>query len=258
MDKQKLEELLQSVASGSLTPQDACDRLKDLPFQDLGFANIDLHRGLRQGLPEVVFCPGKTAEQITEIMRRLFAEHDLVLATRATPEIAQAVKQDLAGVVYHEQSRCLTLGDFPEPDSALPAVNVITAGTADLPVAEEACLILAAARVPISKTYDVGVAGLHRLLHRLPDLRRASASIVVAGMDGVLPTVVAGLLPGPVIAVPTSVGYGANFQGIAPLLTMLNSCAAGLTVVNVDNGFGAGVAAFRIVSMANKTAKSIS
>jgi len=257
MDKRRLEELLQSVASGSLSPQDACERLKDLPYQDLGYANLDSHRGIRQGLPEVVFCPGKTTTQIVEIMRRQFAEHDLVLATRANEEIARAVQQELAGVVYHEQSRCLSLGDFPEPDAALPVVNIITAGTADLPVAEEAAIILSAAKVPVLKTYDVGVAGIHRLLDRLPELRKGSASIVVAGMDGVLPSVVAGLLSGPVIAVPTSVGYGANFQGIAPLLTMLNSCAAGLTVVNIDNGFGAGVAAFRVVSV-NRSVNSIS
>jgi hypothetical protein len=249
MDKHRLEELLLAVASGQVSPAQACDQLKQLPYEDLGFANLDSHRGLRQGLPEVVFCPGKTAAQISEIMRRLFANHDLVLATRATPEVAAAVKEELAGVQYREQARILILGDVPAADQALPAVNVITAGTADIPVAEEAALVLECAAVKVARTYDVGVAGIHRLLDRLAELRTGAASIVVAGMDGVLPSVVAGLLPGPVIAVPTSIGYGANFQGIAPLLTMLNSCAAGLTVVNIDNGFGAGIAAFRVLSL---------
>lgn len=193
MDRHKLEELLAAVASGSVSPQDACDRLKHMPYQDLGFAKVDSHRGVRQGLPEVVFCPGKTPEQIAEIMRRLFAEHDLVLATRATPEVAQAVRKELAGVHYHEQSRILLLGDLPKADPELPVVNIISAGTADVPVAEEAALILEAARVRVLKTYDVGVAGLHRLLDKLPELSKNGASIVVAGMDGVLPSVVAGL-----------------------------------------------------------------
>jgi NCAIR mutase (PurE)-related protein len=249
MDKHRLEELLLAVASGQVSPAQACDQLKQLPYEDLGFANLDSHRGLRQGLPEVVFCPGKTAAQISEIMRRLFANHDLILATRATPEVAAAVKAELAGVQYREQARVLILGDVPAPDQALPAVNIITAGTADIPVAEEAALVLECAAVNVVRTYDVGVAGIHRLLDRLTELRKGATSIVVAGMDGVLPSVVAGLLPGPVIAVPTSIGYGANFQGIAPLLTMLNSCAAGLTVVNIDNGFGAGIAAFRVLSL---------
>lgn len=249
MDRKRLEELLHSVASGSLTPKDACERLKDLPYVDLGFANLDSHRTVRQGLPEVIFCPGKTAQQIVEIMRGLSAHHDLVLATRASIEVAEYVRSELTGVHYHESARMLVFGEFPAADPHFPAVNIISAGTADLPVAEEAALVLKAAGVQVVCTYDVGIAGIHRLLDRLPALRENAVSIVVAGMDGVLPSVVAGLLPGPVIGVPTSVGYGANFAGVAPLLTMLNSCAAGLTVVNVDNGFGAGVAAFRALYM---------
>jgi NCAIR mutase (PurE)-related protein len=249
MDKHKLQHLLQSVASGEVAPSAAYERIKDLPYQELGFATLDSHRGVRQGLPEVVFCPGKTPQQISQIMRRLFAHHDLVLATRAEPHVAEKVGDDLPEVQYFEQSRMLVLGTLPDADESMPSVNVISAGTADVPVAEEAAMVLQAAGVGVMRTYDVGVAGIHRLLDRLPELRLNAASIVVAGMDGVLPSVVAGLLPGPVIAVPTSIGYGANFQGIAPLLTMLNSCAAGLTVVNIDNGFGAGVAAFRILSL---------
>jgi NCAIR mutase (PurE)-related protein len=249
MDKRKLEDLLGAVARGEVTPEAASEQLKHMPYQDLGFATLDSHRGLRQGLPEVVFCPGKTSAQVTEIMRRLYSNHEVVLATRATPEMAKEVQTELAGVQYDELSRMLVLGDMPEVDKKLPAVNIVSAGTADLPVAEEAAMLLQAAGVAVVRTYDVGVAGIHRLFDRLPELQKNAVSIVVAGMDGVLPSVVAGLLSGPVIAVPTSVGYGASFQGIAALLTMLNSCAAGLTVVNIDNGFGAGVAAFRVLQL---------
>jgi hypothetical protein len=252
MDRDRLEELLKAVANGKVSPEDALEQVKDLPYKDLGFAMLDSHRGVRQGLPEVVFCPGKTAEQIIEIMRSLYAHHDLVLATRATAGVAQEVRTELPGVVYREQSRALILGDMPTVDVTLPVVNIISAGTADVPVAEEAALLLEACRMPVARTYDVGVAGIHRLLDRLPELRRNPITIVIAGMDGVLPSVVAGLLEGPVIAVPTSIGYGASFEGVAALLTMLNSCAAGLTVVNIDNGFGAGVAAFRAASLLKK------
>lgn len=249
MDKHKLEELLGAVASGAISPEAACEQLKHMPFENLGFATLDSHRGLRQGLPEVVFCPGKTSAQVVEIMRRLYSNHEIVLATRATPEMASEVKAELPGVQYHELSRILILGDMPDVDKSLPSVNVISAGTADLPVAEEAAIVLQAAGVAVVRTYDVGVAGIHRLFDRLPELQKNGVSIIVAGMDGALPSVVAGLLSGPVIAVPTSVGYGASFNGIAALLTMLNSCAAGLTVVNIDNGFGAGVAAFRVLQL---------
>ncbi|HEY9772915.1 MAG TPA: nickel pincer cofactor biosynthesis protein LarB [Planktothrix sp.] len=250
MDRSKLEELLKAIASGAVSPQDGLESIKNLPYQDIGFANLDSHRGLRQGMPEVVFCPGKSSAQIVEIMRTLYANHDLLLATRATAEVAAEVRAELPGVVYREQARALTLGDIPEADKSLPAVNIICAGTADVPVAEEAALLLETCAVPFTRLYDVGVAGIHRLLDRLPELRRNHITIVIAGMDGALPSVVGGLLEGPVIAVPTSIGYGTSFQGIAPLLTMLNSCAAGLTVVNIDNGFGAAVAAVRVVSLA--------
>jgi NCAIR mutase (PurE)-related protein len=249
MDRAKLEELLKAVSQGALSPSDALESIKNLPYQDLGFATLDSHRGVRQGLPEVVFCPGKTSEQIVQIMRHLYAHHELVLATRATVEVAQSVRAELPGVVYNEQARTLILGDIPETNQSLSKVNIVCAGTADVPVAEEAAMVLSACAIPVNRLYDVGVAGIHRLLDRLPELRSNPITIVIAGMDGALPSVVAGLLEGPVIAVPTSIGYGANFQGVAPLLTMLNSCAAGLTVVNIDNGFGAAVAAFRVVAM---------
>lgn len=249
MDKDRLAELLNSVASGVLSPQDAAAQLAHMPYRDLGFAKLDFHRAIRQGLPEVVFCPGKSPEQIIEIMQTLSKNHALVLATRADTEIANLVCTQLPAVSYHRTARILACGKFPPADPNLPRVNVISAGTADIVVAEEAATVLEAIGIAVARTYDVGVAGIHRLLDRLEDLRANPISIVIAGMDGVLPSVAAGLLAGPVIAVPTSVGYGASFNGLAALLTMLNSCAAGLTVVNIDNGFGAAVAAFRAITL---------
>ncbi len=224
------------------------DLLRNLPYEELGFAKIDLHRSLRQGLPEVIFCPGKTAKQVVEIAHRLKQHHELVLASRATPELAAAVLPQLQGAIYNELGRMLIFGPLPQPDDSVPAVAIVTAGTADLPVAEEAAVILQSTAIPLVQVTDVGVAGIHRLLGNLELLQSAAVTIVVAGMDGALPSVVGGLLDSPVIAVPTSIGYGASFQGLAALLTMLNSCAAGLTVVNIDNGFGAAVAATKIIS----------
>lgn len=247
MNQEKLRAVLDAVASGEATPEAALELLRDLPYDDVGFAKVDLHRSLRQGLAEVIFCPGKTAHQIAEISRRLRQHHSVVLATRAEPAVAQEVLAQLEGAVYHELGRVIVYGDLPDPDDALRAVAVVTAGTADLPVAEEAAIVLQSQGVPVTRVPDVGVAGIHRLLGNLDALRKAAVVIVVAGMDGALPSVVGGLLEAPVIAVPTSVGYGASFQGLAALLTMLNSCAAGLTVTNIDNGFGAAMAAVKIV-----------
>ncbi len=248
MDREKLLEILQLVSRGETSPDAALSQLRNLPFEDIGFAKVDLHRSLRQGMPEVIYCPGKTSEHIAEIALKLRQHHSLVLASRATPEQSKKVLElvNNAGV-YHELPRMLIFGDLPAPDETAPAVAIATAGTADIPVAEEAAIILQSAAIPVLRVNDVGVAGLHRLLANLEILRTAAAVIVVAGMDGALPSVVAGLLDQPVIAVPTSVGYGASLQGLAPLLTMLNSCAAGLTVVNIDNGFGAAMAAFRVL-----------
>ncbi len=207
-------------------------------------------------MPEVIFCPGKTAGQVIEIFQRLKQNHNLVLASRATSEIAAATLSQIPDAVYHELGKMIVYGDLPDPDQSLPMVAVLTAGTADLPVAEEAALVLQSQAVPVTRLSDVGVAGLHRLLDNLELLRKAAVVIVVAGMDGALPSVVGGLLEAPVIAVPSSVGYGASFHGLAALLTMLNSCAAGVTVCNIDNGFGAAVAAVKIVKAMQVGVKS--
>jgi NCAIR mutase (PurE)-related protein len=253
MDKERLADIMQAVSRQELSPQDAMEMLRHLPYEDVGFAKLDLHRHLRQGMPEVIFCPGKTTEQIISIARRLSHHHQLVLASRASTEVAVQVLQEMPDAGYHELGKMLVFGSLPQPDEALPAVAVVTAGTADLPVAEEAAIVLQAHGAPVVRINDVGVAGIHRLLDNLETLHSASVTIVVAGMDGALPSVIGGLLEGPVIAVPTSVGYGASFQGIAALLTMLNSCAAGLTVVNIDNGFGAAVAAMRLLRAMERT-----
>jgi NCAIR mutase (PurE)-related protein len=247
MDMQRLQAILNAVAQGDLSVDHAMERLKGLPFEDAGFAKADLHRDLRQGMPEVIYCPGKQIEQIIAIANMLRAQHELVIATRAEKQVAASIQQLDAAAEYDQSAGIIYWGELPSPDVALPTVAIVTAGTADLPVADEAAFMLSALRIPLLRINDVGVAGLHRLLASFPLLRTADLCIVVAGMDGALPSVVAGLFAGPVIAVPTSVGYGAAFDGLAALLTMLNSCAAGVTVVNIDNGFGAAVAAHRLL-----------
>jgi NCAIR mutase (PurE)-related protein len=248
MDRHRLENLLNSLLAGEIDTHEALERLKDLPYQDLGFAHVDSHRTLRQGLPEVIFSPGKTAEQIASIASTLRANHKLIVATKASRDIAEQVLKLSPDATYLEQGQIMVWGEFPQCNDQSPVVNVVTAGTADLPVAEEVAVFLAANGVRCERLYDVGVAGIHRLLGKLDRLKEGMVTVVVAGMDGALPSVVGGLVAGPVIAVPTSVGYGASFGGIAALLTMLNSCAAGITVVNIDNGFGAAVAALRLLS----------
>ncbi|SRR5579875_582452 len=252
MNRNKVKELLDALACGNLEPDEVYEQLKHLPYRDIGFAKIDSHRCLRQGMPEVIFCPGKTPEQVVKIAQDLKANHDLVLATRLDPEPAAAVLSVLTQAHYDPCSRVLVWGAVPQPEPGSPRVAAVAAGTADLPVAEEAAVVLASAGVSVQRLYDVGVAGIHRLFDNLETLKQASVIIVVAGMDGALPSVVGGLVEQPVIAVPTSVGYGASFQGLAALLTMLNSCAAGLCVVNIDNGFGAAAAALRILSQTDK------
>ncbi len=248
MDVNDLQALLQAVRDGTLSVEDALHRLRALPYENLGFARIDTHRALRTGFPEVVFCQGKTPEQVLAILERLSSRHRKVLATRATPELAQIVAERFPRVRYHEAARILALGET-EPGSGAPQdryVLVVAAGTSDLPVAEEAAVTASEMGSRVERLYDVGVAGLHRLLSQSEVLFNAYVVVVVAGMEGALPSVVGGLVSRPVIAVPTSVGYGAHFGGLAPLLTMLNSCAAGVAVVNIDNGFGAGYLAHLI------------
>jgi hypothetical protein len=215
----------------------ALSRLRRLPYDDLGFAKIDVHRALRGGAPEAVFCPGKTAEQIVAIVSRLAADHTNVLATRADASVASAVAAAGLPHRYHADARLLVVR--PEPGEGLGLIVVAAAGTADRPVAEEAALVAEALGNRVERVHDCGVAGLHRLLDHYDRLAEANVVIAVAGMEGALPSVIAGLLDRPVIAVPTSVGYGASFGGVAALLAMLNSCAPGVAVVNIDNGYGA-------------------
>ncbi len=212
--------------------------MKRLPYEDLGFAELDHHRSLRRGFPEVVFAEGKTPEQVAVISERLAAQSSRLLITRASPEAYEAVRQRLPEVAYHQAGRVITLDRSDEERRS--GVAVLSAGTSDSAVAEEAAITAEMMGSEVDRMYDVGVAGIHRLLDKLDRLQGTRALVVVAGMEGALPSVVAGLVAAPVIAVPTSVGYGASFQGLAPLLTMLNSCAPGVAVMNIDNGFGAG------------------
>jgi len=251
MDERELKQLLGAVQDGRLDIKDAMDVLRRLPFEDLGFARVDTHRALRSGFAEVVFCPGKRTEQVVEIMRRLGEGGGPALATRASAEVYEAVRAALPGAVYHQAARVIVYQ--PNPAQLRGGIiMVISAGTADEPVAEEAAVTAEVMGNRVERLYDVGVAGLHRLLAEIERIQRAQVLIVVAGMEGALPSVVGGLVRRPVIAVPTSVGYGASFGGIAALLGMLNSCAAGVTVVNIDNGFGAGYAASMINSLAER------
>jgi NCAIR mutase (PurE)-related protein len=238
MDPQSLRELLENVRRGAVSPEEAAARLATLPYEDLGFAKIDHHRALRRGFPEAVFGEGKTAEQILAIIERIAARGQRVLVTRVAPEIHRLVVAVRPEVRYHEAARCLTVETGPA--ATLPGrIAVVAAGTSDLSVAEEAAVVATFHGATVDRIYDVGVAGLHRLLDRAESIRQADVVVVVAGMEGALPSVVAGLVDAPVVAVPTSVGYGASFHGLAALLAMLNSCASGVGVVNIDNGFGA-------------------
>ena len=237
-----LGELLQRVARGELSAAEAETILAARTETNLGFARVDLDRLRRRGLAEVIFCPGKTADQIVRIMSALVAGGQNVLATRATPEQYAVVRQAYAQAVYHELPKAITLR-MVEPGPPVGQVAVVCAGTSDIPVAEEAALTAEVMGARLERIYDVGVAGLHRVLNHMATLQRSRAIVVVAGMEGALPSVVGGLVDRPIVAVPTSIGYGVNFKGLAALLAMLNSCAPGITVVNIDNGFGAGVAA---------------
>jgi hypothetical protein len=243
MDLARLHDLLSRVQSGTLDIDQALDILKTLPFEDLGFARVDHHRTLRRGFPEVILGQSKTARQIVEIAQRLVAHGQYALITRLDEQKAEEVRLLLPALRYYPDGRLGALGEPPVPPAGQGMILVISAGTADLPVAEEAAVTAELMGNQVERLYDVGVAGLHRLLDSIEKLRTASVLIVVAGMEGALPSVVGGLVERPVIAVPTSVGYGASFNGLAALLAMLNSCAAGITVVNIDNGFGAAAAA---------------
>ncbi len=243
MDRARLHDLLSRVQSGALDIDHALDLLKTLPFEDLGFARVDHHRALRKGFPEVILGQGKTVQQITDIAQRLLAHGQPALITRLDEQQAQEVRAILPALRYYLDGRIGAVGEPPVPPVGQGTILVISAGTADLPVAEEAAVTAELMGNQVERLYDVGVAGLHRLLGSVDKLYTAAVLVVVAGMEGALPSVVAGLVDRPVIAVPTSIGYGASFNGLAALLAMLNSCAAGITVVNIDNGFGAAAAA---------------
>lgn len=249
----RVKKLLEEVQAGRIGVEEALAQLKDLPYQELTYATLDHHRGLRTGFPEVVFCPGKTPDQVAEILLELSRRNDCVMATRADEATFARVRELVPGAAYHPQARIVLVDQRqpePTPESEDGSyVLVISAGTSDIPVAEEAAVTLETLGTRVERLYDVGVAGLHRLLDKRQRLFSATVIIAVAGMEGALASVVGGLVACPVIAVPTSVGYGASFQGIAPLLTMLNSCAPGVAVVNVDNGFGAAYFAQSIIRL---------
>jgi NCAIR mutase (PurE)-related protein len=244
VDREKVRALLDDVARGALAPDDAFRRLRDLPVADLGFARLDLHRSVRHGTPEAVFCPGKTPEQVVAIARHLAQHHENALATRADAATLAAIAASEIPHRLHPVGRIAVIN--PAPTAAVGLIAVVSAGTADLPVVEEAAVVAETLGNRVERLTDCGVAGLHRLVPHLGLLHEASAIVVVAGMEGALPSVVGGLVDRPVIAVPTSVGYGASFGGIAALLAMLNSCAPGVSVVNIDNGYGAAVQASQI------------
>ncbi len=237
-----LHALLKQVADGTLTVDEALRRAGETAEANLGFARLDLQRHRRSGIPEVILAQGKTAAQVLGIMKAFREAGQNILCTRANADLFAAVSPVFPTAVFHEHARMITLDVAPRP-AATGRVAVVSAGTSDIPVAEEAALTAEWMGANVVRVFDVGVAGLHRLMNHVDALRASRAVVVVAGMEGALPSVVGGLIDRPMVAVPTSVGYGTNFQGLAPLLAMLNSCVPGITVVNVDNGFGAGVAA---------------
>jgi hypothetical protein len=247
MDQQGLRDLLERVRSGEVPLEEALRALTELPFADLGYARVDHHRALRQGVPEVILGVGKTPEQIIGVAQRLKQAGENVLITRILPDAAEVVLRAMPELTYSASGRTASLLQRPPTPRPGPPVAVVTAGTSDIPVADEALETLRMAGVPTLRVFDVGVAGLHRLLASLETISKARALIVVAGMEGALPSVVGGLVAAPVIAVPTSVGYGTAFGGVAALLGMLTSCASGVTVVNIDNGFGAAMAVIRLL-----------
>ena len=248
MNPEHLRALLEAVQSGQTGVDQALTELRDLPFRSLGFAHADTHRHLRTGFPEVIFGTGKTPSQIASLLGELGRGGATVMATRISPEVARDVLAVVPAARYVEGARIVVLGPAPEPTKGRGTIAVLSAGTADIPVAEEAAVTAELDGNRVARIFDVGVAGLHRLLAHRETVEKAEVLVVVAGMDGVLPTVVAGLFSRPVIAVPTSIGYGASMGGISALLTMLNSCATGVAVVNIDNGFGAG----RMASLLNQ------
>ncbi len=245
--KNDIRKLLEQVRDGKISSEEALKKLSDLPFKDLGHTKIDNHRELRTGYPEVIFCEGKTAEQISNIMEYMSTQNVNILGTRANKEIYQRVHETLPKAEYNELGRTITIKNA-DVKLTKTSIAVLTAGTSDMPVAEEAAVTAEIFGNRVERFFDVGVAGIHRLYNNIDRIRQARAIIVIAGMEGALPSIVGGLVDKPIIAVPTSIGYGASFNGLAALLGMLTSCASGVSVVNIDNGFGAAYMA----SMINK------
>jgi pyridinium-3,5-biscarboxylic acid mononucleotide synthase len=256
MDSNFLINLLTQVQNGQMDLDAAMHALKRLPFEDLGYARIDNHRCARTGVPEVIYCEGKSISQIQGIVKRISQYHNNILATRADEKVYHALIEAKVHCSYHELARIVVVN--PEPVDQIGDIVVVSAGTSDIPVAEEAVITAEVLGNKVKRIYDVGVAGIHRLLHVCDDLFKANVAVVVAGMEGALASVVGGLVSCPVIGVPTSIGYGASFKGVAALLSMLNSCASGVSVVNIDNGFGAGYQASLINKMAMKHAANSS
>ncbi|NMC39368.1 MAG: nickel pincer cofactor biosynthesis protein LarB [Bacteroidales bacterium] len=248
MNRKDIELLLRQVKNGEKSVDQAMEILRDFPYSDLGFARIDHHREMRTGYPEIVYCAGKTVDQVAEIFRVMSEKENNVIGTRAGREMFEAVKLIIPSAIYYQEA-CIISVQKKKLECPETRIAVITAGTSDIPVAEEAAVTAELLGNNVLRIYDAGVAGIHRLVDRLPDIRKCRVIIVIAGMEGALASVVGGLVDKPVIAVPTSVGYGANFSGISALLAMLTSCSTGVTVVNIDNGFGAGFSASMINQM---------
>ena len=245
--RDEIKKLLDHLSSGKISTQQALDQLSDLPFKDLGHTKIDNHRELRTGYPEVIFCEGKTPDQVRSIMEYMSAQKVTILGTRASRQVYEAVRESIPAVQYNELGRCITLKQV-ESELTKTYIAILTAGTSDMPVAEEAAVTAELFGNRVKRFFDVGVAGIHRLYNNMDEIKKAKVIIVIAGMEGALPSIVGGLVDKPIIAVPTSIGYGANFNGLAALLGMLTSCASGVSVVNIDNGFGAAY----LASMINK------
>ena len=239
MDKEQIRRLLENVQSGETDIEAALEHLKHLPFEEMGFAKLDHHRTLRRGFPEVIYCEGQTLEQIEKITAKMAEQGNLVMATRATSEMFDRIKTVCPEAEYYESARIVLSDAIPKP-KVTKKILVITAGTSDIPVAEEAVITARVMGSPVDRIYDIGVAGMHRLMAHREQIQSANVVVVVAGMEGALASVVGGIVDKPIVAVPTSVGYGAAFDGLAALLSMLNSCSPGVAVVNIDNGFGAG------------------
>lgn len=253
-----LQELLRAVSDGKVSPESAMEKLKHFDFEPVSdFANIDHHRALRTGFPEAIWGPGKTPEQIIDIMRSMRQRSSVVMATRIEPEVFDRIHAQVPDAIYYRMAKICAIAPLSLTPRQPGTITLVSAGTADLPVAEEAAVTAELSGFRVRRLWDVGVAGIHRLLNNRHLLQSADVLIVVAGMEGALPSVVAGLVDCPVVAVPTSIGYGASFGGLAPLLTMLNSCAAGVGVVNIDNGFGAAILAGQILRTAQRLQKNL-